>query len=69
MTMIYRKTPVAAKELGVTYHVLVGLMRYGKLEPPGRDSSGDYVWTDHDMERAHQALNERRRPAGGDDAA
>jgi hypothetical protein len=52
----YRKTPVAARELGITYTKLIGLIRYGRLEPPGRDTSGDYVWTDADLERARQLL-------------
>jgi hypothetical protein len=60
----YRKTPLAARELGVPYYVLIGLMRYGKLEPPGRDSSGDFVWTDDDMARARQVLAARRPRRG-----
>jgi hypothetical protein len=52
-----RKTPVAARELGVSYHQLIGLVRFGKLDPPpGRDSSGDYLWTDGDMARAREAF-------------
>jgi hypothetical protein len=52
-----RKTPVAAKELGVSYHQLIGLVRFGKLDPPpGRDSSGDYLWTDADLTRAREAF-------------
>lgn len=54
--MPYRKTPVAARELGTTYHRLIGLIRFSKMVPPERDSSGDYVWTDDDMARARQAL-------------
>ena len=55
--MSYRKTPVAARELGITYHRLIGLIRFGKLDPvPARDSSGDYIWSDTDLERARRAL-------------
>jgi hypothetical protein len=57
----YRKTPVAARELGTTYYRLMGLLRSEKIEPPARDSSGDYVWTDGDLERARQALGVDRR--------
>jgi hypothetical protein len=32
-------------------------MRYGKLEPPQRDTSGDFIWTDADLERARKALS------------
>jgi DNA-binding transcriptional MerR regulator len=52
----YRKSPVAARELGVTYHRLMGLLRFNKILPPARDSSGDYLWGDADLERARQAL-------------
>jgi hypothetical protein len=57
----YRKTPVAARELGTTYHRLMGLLRFGKIDPPARDSSGDYVWTDADLERARAALEQGRK--------
>ena len=50
------KTPVAAHKLGVTYHQLTGLLRFGKIEPPRRDSSGDYLWTVADLGRARLAL-------------
>ncbi len=52
----YRKTPIAARELGISYTNLHNLIRYGKLTPPGRDSSGHFVWTDADLERARVAL-------------
>jgi hypothetical protein len=63
MTFPFRKTTVAARELGVPYYTLIGLLRYGKIEPPGRDSSGDYLWTDADLVRARQALAAGRRKA------
>jgi DNA-binding transcriptional MerR regulator len=63
----YRKTPIAARESGITYHRLISLMRYGHLAPPGRDSSGHFVWTDADLERIRQALaaprTQRKEPA------
>jgi hypothetical protein len=55
-----RKTPVAARELGVTYHTLIGLLRFDKMQPPPRDSSGDYLWGDQDLENARQALAKLR---------
>jgi hypothetical protein len=55
------KTPVAARELGVTYHQLVGLLRFAKISPPPRDSSGDYLWFAADLERARRALKAGRR--------
>jgi hypothetical protein len=60
--MPYRKTPVAARELGISYSQLIGLLRYGKISPPGRDTSGDYIWTDKDLTRARAALAAMRRP-------
>jgi hypothetical protein len=59
--MPYRKTPAAARELGVSYETLYGLLRYDKMAPPGRDTSGDYVWTDADLDRARRALAQSRR--------
>ena len=57
------KTPVAARVLGVTYHILRGLIRFDKLEPlPQRDSTGDFVWFPEDLERARVLLASRRRP-------
>jgi hypothetical protein len=64
-----RKTPVAARELGVTYHQLIGLLRFSKIDPPPRDSSGDYVWSDADLERARRALAVLRRPKAKEGAA
>ncbi len=55
------KSPAAARALGVTYHVLRGLLRFDKLNPlPQRDSSGDYLWFPEDMQRARQALARQR---------
>ncbi len=57
------KTPVAARALGVTYHILHGLIRFDKLDPlPQRDSTGDFVWFPEDIERASVLLANRRRP-------
>ena len=57
--MPFRKTPVAARELGISYWRLIGLLRYGKIDPPGKDTSGDYVWTDADVGRARRARRRR----------
>jgi hypothetical protein len=59
--MPYRKTPVAARELGVSYHQLIGLIRYDKIAAPERDSSGDFIWTEADLARAREALATMRR--------
>jgi hypothetical protein len=60
--MHHRKTPIAARELGVSYHRLINLVRFGKIVPPLRDTSGDYLWTDDDLGRARAALATVRRP-------
>jgi hypothetical protein len=61
----YRKTPAAADELGVGYYRLIGLLRARRIKRPEKDSSGDYVWTEEDLERARQALvTDRRRRQG-----
>jgi hypothetical protein len=67
--MGYYKTPQAARLLGVTYHRLIGLLRFDKIDPPARDSSGDFVWTDSDLVRARKALEARRRRAGSEVAS
>jgi hypothetical protein len=60
------KSSVVAELLGVGYHHLFGLIRSRKLAPPGKDSSGDYVWTPADVDRAREVLLARakRRGAG-----
>jgi hypothetical protein len=55
------KTAVAVRQLGTTYHRLMGLIRFAKIDPPARDSSGDYLWNEQDIERARQALQVDRR--------
>jgi hypothetical protein len=59
--MSYLKSPAAADALGVTYHRLIGLIRFRKISPPERDSSGDFVWGKSDLERARKALAGRKR--------
>jgi hypothetical protein len=60
------KTPAAADALGVGYWRLIGLLRSKRLPAPQKDSSGDYVWTPQDVERARQVLAVRR--VGGEQA-
>jgi hypothetical protein len=57
------KTPVAARELGITYNVLVGLIRFRKLNPlPEKDSSGYYIWFKEDLDRAREAIAKQHKP-------
>jgi hypothetical protein len=50
------KTRDAAKLLGCRYFQLIYAINTERLTPPAKDSSGDYVWTDADIERARAAL-------------
>jgi hypothetical protein len=61
--MPFRKTPIVAELLGVGYYRLISLMRSKHLAPPAKDTSGDYVWTDSDIERARRALDREGRDA------
>jgi hypothetical protein len=47
--------------LGVPYYQLFDLLRSRQISAPQKDSSGDYVWTESDVERARQALASRQR--------
>jgi hypothetical protein len=59
--MNVRKSTVAIKELGITYARLVSLLRARKVAPPQKDTSGDYLWTDADLESVRQAMTIDRR--------
>jgi predicted site-specific integrase-resolvase len=56
-----RKTPVAARELGVAATRLHSILRSGKMPLPMRDSSGDFIWTDTDLTEAKRAMTIDRR--------
>lgn len=55
-TIPYLKTPAVARLLDVPSWRLSSLIRWGRIEAPAKDSSGDYVWLPDDIERARQAL-------------
>jgi hypothetical protein len=55
------KTREVSKILGVSYHRVINLIRFFKIAPPRKDSSGDYVWDDQAVQRAWEALNGSRR--------
>jgi hypothetical protein len=40
---------------------LIGLLRDGKMIPPIKDSSGDYLWAEEDLAAARQALARRQQ--------
>ena len=55
------KTTEAVRRLDTTYHRLFGLIRYGKIPLPEKDSGGDYWWGTEDLEAARLALRIDRR--------
>jgi hypothetical protein len=55
------KTQTVVRKLGTTYWALVALMRSGKLRPPRKDVSGDFVWSKSDVQVAKRLLQERQR--------
>jgi hypothetical protein len=63
--MPYLKSRAAAQALGITYYQLFELIRSGKLTPPVKDASGDYVWNAKDLGRARRALKPGRRRRQG----
>jgi hypothetical protein len=63
--MPYYKTPVAARKLGIPYSHLISLLRSGKVHPPEKDTSGDYVWSERDLAAARSVLESPRSNARG----
>jgi hypothetical protein len=59
--MAFLKSRAVADQLGISYYNLFELIRSKHLTPPEKDSSGDYVWTPADVERARAALAGRPR--------
>ena len=55
------KTKEAARQLGISYWHLISLLRSEKLQAPPKDSSGDFVWTEQDLDAARRALEVGRR--------
>jgi len=57
------KTPVAASILGVAETHLYSLLRKRKIPTPSKDTSGDYCWTEVDLDAARQAIAKRQKKA------
>jgi hypothetical protein len=55
------KTPLVAKLLAVNYPLVRSLIRDGRMEAPPKDTSGHYLWSESDIERARAALKVDRR--------
>jgi hypothetical protein len=58
--MSYLKTMAVARQLDTAYWKLLRLVHIGKIPAPSKDTSGDLIWTEGDVERARAALAERR---------
>jgi hypothetical protein len=56
-----RTTQEAAGIVGTSYHNLFAMIRCRKIPRPAKNSSGDYLWTSEDIERARQAMRIDRR--------
>jgi hypothetical protein len=50
------KTCELVRALGIRYTTITSLLRYGRLQPPPKDGSGDYVWAAADVDRLRLAL-------------
>jgi hypothetical protein len=60
------KSRAAIRALGCSYDQLTGLLRRGRIPEPAKDESGDFWWSEADLERARQALAAGRRRANAD---
>jgi hypothetical protein len=56
-----KKTQEVAKEEGVPSYRILYLLQHGRLTPPPKDSSGDYVWGDGNVRRLRAALAQVKR--------
>ncbi len=54
--MGFQKTSDLVRQ-GISYHRIVAALRAGKLTPPQKDSSGDFVWTADDVARLMKVLD------------
>jgi hypothetical protein len=50
------KTPIGADQLRYPSYRLLNLLSYRRIARPARDSSGDYLWSADDLERARVAV-------------
>jgi hypothetical protein len=62
MPATHLKTPAAALTLGVPYTQLMSLVRYRKVQPPAKDSSGHYIWSEEDLEAVRRVLGRADGP-------
>ena len=56
---MYLKTTQVSRSLDIPYHRLINLIRYDLINPPTKDYSGDFLWSESDVEAARVALAQR----------
>jgi hypothetical protein len=54
----HKKTGEVVRQLETTLHKIIGLLRYNKITPPAKDSSGDFCWSPEDIAAARKALRD-----------
>jgi hypothetical protein len=54
------KTPIACDLIPATYTQLANMLRCKKIKAPPKDTSGDYLWGQEDIEAARRVLAARR---------
>ena len=57
--MDYQSTRQAAKTLGIRPDALARAVWIGRLDPPEKSPSGDFLWTQQDIDRASWVLLHR----------
>ena len=61
-----RELPVAKRKAGIRQSQVYSMIRNRKIQPPERDGSGDFIWSDADVVRIETALRiGRRAPLAG----
>ena len=67
--MNYLSTREVARLLGVSVSLLTKAVWDGRVDPPQKSPSGNYLWSEADIERASWALLHRscERVKGGQD--
>jgi hypothetical protein len=71
MPNMRKKTRTMLGETGATYGQLVGWLRCGRLPPPQKDVSGDFLWSGSDVARvralveAAKQRKQRKQAAAG----
>ena len=63
--MTFKSTREAAQRLGMRPDLLQRAIWLGRVQAPAKSPSGDYLWTEADVERAALALHRPEALEGG----